>query len=75
MYWYFQCTEFTTENSQNGVKYLGHQVRPDYEFISGIKYCFILWGPYERFYLIKLAQSMLNKLQNVIKAKSHMTIY
>ena len=25
MYWYFQCTEFTTENSQNGVKYLGQK--------------------------------------------------
>ena len=25
MYWYFQCTEFTTENSQNGVKYLGQE--------------------------------------------------
>ena len=25
MYWYFQCTEFTTEKSQNGVQYLGQE--------------------------------------------------
>ena len=25
MYWYFQCTEFTTQDSQNGVKYLGQK--------------------------------------------------
>ena len=32
-------------------------------------------GPYEPFNFIKLSQSMLNRRQNVIKAKSHMTIY
>ena len=34
-----------------------------------------LWVHYEPFYFIKLSQSMLNRPQNVIKAKSHMTIY
>ena len=34
-----------------------------------------LWVHTKPFYFIKLSQSMLNRLQNVIKAKSHVTIY
>ena len=34
-----------------------------------------LWVHMNLDYFIKLAESMLNRLQNVIKAKSHMNIY